>query len=308
MSTQAKSISLLLYDGTLQGVVSIEDSSWRGEMYSAPRGSIDALLGYGACNKYGVYLLLAHNRVYIGQSSDLSKRLSQHMAGKDWWENAVVLTTKDDSLDHTDIDWLESTLIKRARSIASLKCDNRQRGNPVKVTRFKEAFLEPYLNEALFLMELIGITVFSKYGKGSGAIQAPGRAARVDVTNVHNRLAFGTRAKGDAIEYLKEHSVEVSRHNNYANLSRDGSEFFLNPRRNSLAVDWTLILNDTSRYELIVLVVPAGSLRMADGTSDGLMSRRDNPSQIDLHLSVDRLKDHHSGVDFSQFLIARVAY
>lgn len=60
MSTQAKSISLLLYDGTLQGVVSIEDSSWRGEMYSAPRGSIDALLGYGACNKYGVYLLLAH--------------------------------------------------------------------------------------------------------------------------------------------------------------------------------------------------------------------------------------------------------
>jgi hypothetical protein len=65
MSTcaRAKSINLLLYDGTLRGVVGIEDSAWRGEMYSAPRDSMEELLSSGACDKYGVYLLLAHNRV-----------------------------------------------------------------------------------------------------------------------------------------------------------------------------------------------------------------------------------------------------
>jgi len=36
--------------------------------------------------------------VYVGQSSDLAKRLSQHIAGKDWWDSAIILTTKDDSL------------------------------------------------------------------------------------------------------------------------------------------------------------------------------------------------------------------
>ena len=305
---RAKSINLLLYDGTLQGVIGIEDSSWRGELYSAPRESMDALLGSGACDKYGVYLLLAHNRVYVGQSSDLAKRLSQHVTGKDWWENVVVLTTKDDSLDHTDIDWLESALIERAKSVVNFECDNQRRGNPVKVDRFKETFLIPYLDEALFLMELIGITMFSADRRGEDAVQAYGRATRVDVTNVHNRLAFGTRAKSVALEYLEESAIEVSSHNNYANLSGDGSEYFLNPQRNRLSVDWTIILNDTSRHELIVLDVPAGSLRMVDGATRGLIARRDNTSQLDLHLSAVSFKDRRSGVDFSKFLVTKVAY
>lgn len=305
---QVKSINLLLYDGTLRGVVGIEDSSWLGVMYSAPRGSMDALLGSGACDKCGVYILLAHNRVYVGQSSDLAKRLSRHAAGKDWWESAVVLTTKDDSLDHTDIDWLERTLIERAMSAVDLECENRLRGNPVKVDRFKEAFLMPYLNEALFLMELIGVTAFSTDGRGGSAAQATGRVARVDVTNVHNRLAFGTRAKGIAIEYLEKQSVAVRRHNNYASLKSDGAEYFLNPQRDRLSVDWTIILNDTDRHELVVLEVPAGSLRVAGGSTDGLMLRSGDASQLDLHLSVDGLKDRRSGVDFSKYLVTKVGY
>ena len=35
---KAKTINLLLYEGDLEGVISIEDSSWNsGELYSAPR-------------------------------------------------------------------------------------------------------------------------------------------------------------------------------------------------------------------------------------------------------------------------------
>lgn len=56
----AKAINLLLYDGNLCGVISIEDSSWNsGELYSAPRESVDDLLKTDACKKYGVYLLLS---------------------------------------------------------------------------------------------------------------------------------------------------------------------------------------------------------------------------------------------------------
>lgn len=34
--------------------------------------------------------------------------------GKDWWESVVILTTTDDSLTRTDIDYLESVLIEKA--------------------------------------------------------------------------------------------------------------------------------------------------------------------------------------------------
>lgn len=57
---KAKTINLLLYEGDLEGVISIEDSSWNsGELYSAPRDSVSELLETDACKKYGVYLLLS---------------------------------------------------------------------------------------------------------------------------------------------------------------------------------------------------------------------------------------------------------
>ena len=43
-SPKAKTIKLLLEDGTLNGVLTIEDTMWNtGEMYSAPREAIEDL-------------------------------------------------------------------------------------------------------------------------------------------------------------------------------------------------------------------------------------------------------------------------
>jgi len=55
MSKKAKTIQLLLYDGSLSGVVNIADSAWNpGEMYASPRDSVSELV---SLSKYGVYLL-----------------------------------------------------------------------------------------------------------------------------------------------------------------------------------------------------------------------------------------------------------
>ena len=162
MGAQAKIINMLLYDGSLSGVIRIEDSNWNaGELFSAPRESVSDLIDTGACNRYGVYLLLSPEKVYVGQSSDLAKRISQHISGKAWWENVIILTTKDDTLNRSDIDYLEYVLIKKASAIQNLDSDNRKSGNPPKVDIFKKTLLNQYLDEALFLMELIGIRAFS---------------------------------------------------------------------------------------------------------------------------------------------------
>lgn len=127
MSAQAKIINMLLYDGSLGGVIRIEDSNWNaGELFSAPRESVSELIDTGACNRYGVYLLLSANKVYVGQSSDLAKRISQHIAGKDWWESVIILTTKDDTLNRSDIDYLEYVLIEKANAIQNLDSDNKK--------------------------------------------------------------------------------------------------------------------------------------------------------------------------------------
>ncbi len=300
-NAKAKTINLLLYEGNLSGVISIEDSGWNsGELYSAPRDSVIDLLDTDACKKYGVYLLLSKDMVYVGQSSDLAKRITQHTMGKDWWESVLILTTKDDSLTHSDIDFLESLLIDKARKIGKLDCDNKNKGNKPKVDKFREVYLGQYLDEALFLMQLIGITVFSDAKESRGAL--------INTLDIKTKLALGKRAKAEAISFLKDNGVAVDNKATYSVLSEDKSSFWANPRTKLLNDDWDIILNDTSRMELIIMRIPANSIKLSNGYENGLFVRNDKTELIDLRLDVQGFVDKKSSIDFSQYIVKRVDY
>ena len=77
--------------------------------------------------------------------------------------------TKDDTLNRSDIDYLEYVLIEKANAIQNLDSDNKKSGNPPKVDIFKKTLLNQYLEEALFLMQLIGIRVFAPVKTGGKA-------------------------------------------------------------------------------------------------------------------------------------------
>ncbi|MDR1412360.1 MAG: GIY-YIG nuclease family protein [Actinomycetes bacterium] len=213
--SNTKTIRLLLFDGTLDGLLMVEDNSWTGRMLVSPRESIGDMLARDDVNRYGIYVLLSEREVYIGQASDLKKRISQHYGagGKDWWTRAVLLTTKDDSLTRSDIDFLESRLIDVAESLDTLHVDNRARGNRVKVDEFRENELTQYLDNAKLLLELIGITVFARKvkkrrvrvqvgvqgrGSGSGQRRARGleRKREPDVNRGQSRKQSQTQSGG----------------------------------------------------------------------------------------------------------------
>lgn len=308
MIAQAKTINLLLYDGNLSGVISIEDSSWNaGELYSAPRASVNDLLETDACKKYGVYLLLSSDMVYVGQSFDLAKRITQHTVGKDWWESVVILTTKDDSLNHADIDFLEAVLIDKAFSINKLDCDNKKKGNPPKVDKFRKVYLGQYLDEALFLMQLIGITVFS-----DGVAKTKGKKAsalpQISTIDVHTKLAIGKRAKAEAVQFVKDQGVALSKDVTYAVRQEKKNEYWANPDVALLGKDWYIILNDNVNMVITVLKIPASQLQLKSESGNGLFVRKDKTYYIDLNIGVDTLIDRMSGIDLSQYVLEKISY
>lgn len=241
MGVQAKIINMLLYDGTLDGVIRIENSSWNaGELFSAPRDSVTELLNTGACNKYGVYLLLSTNMVYVGQSSDLAKRVSQHIAGKPWWESVVILTTKDDSLNHSDIDYLENVLISKALAIKKLDCDNKKAGNPPKVDVFRKVFLGQYLDEALFLMQLIGIKVFAEEEKKTGKRQSK-KTEKSNNVLVPSLLSPPKESISVRVPSLPAPGLKVGEfvYTAMRDLEKAGFVFSLEQINDMCSVDWT---------------------------------------------------------------------
>ena len=310
MNAKAKTINLLLYDGNLNGVISIEDSSWNsGELYSAPRESVSDLLKTDACKKFGVYLLLSNDMVYVGQSSDLAKRLSQHIIAKDWWKSALILTTKDDGLNHSDIDYLEYVLIDKAFALKKLDCDNKKKGNPPKVDKFRKVVLEQYLDEALFLMQLIGIDVFTdSKPKHSKSTTVSEKKALIDTLDIGEKLSAGVRAKKEAIQFLESKGIKLEKTVNYSIPQSGKKAFWLNPSVSCIGKDWNLILNNTNKTELILIRIPKDTLTLASDQSTGLKVRKDQPQRIDLSISVDTLIDSVSKIDFSKFVIKRIKY
>ncbi len=301
-NAKAKTINLLLYEGNLGGVISIEDSSWNsGELYSAPRESVSDLLDTDACKKYGVYLLLSKNKVYVGQSSDLAKRINQHTIGKDWWESVVILTTKDDSLNHTDIDFLEAVLIDKAKNYGKLDCDNKNKGNNPKVDKFRSVFLEQYLDEALFLMQLIGIKVFceSKLSRSETLF---------DTTDIKTKLSIGKRAKSEAIKFLLDNGTVIDKKVTYAIKSEQKPEYWANPQRKLLKEDWTIVLNDNIGKELIVLRIPKDTFSIEDKTKVRLVCRNDKTELIDLNINEKTFIDRKSGANFKDYIVSKVYY
>ena len=74
------------HDGFCLWPTQLTEYCIRNTPYKDGKGDIVRELS-DACKKYGVYLLLSKSMVYVGQSSDLSKRITQHTVEKDWWES-----------------------------------------------------------------------------------------------------------------------------------------------------------------------------------------------------------------------------
>lgn len=161
----AKIIELLLEDGTLDGLLTVQDSSWNGTMFVSPRDNINQLFQKKETTFWGIYLLLSDEGVYIGQASELQTRLKQHDKSKDFWAKCVLITTKDDSLNRSAIDYIEADLIDRAKKVEKLHIENKQNGNKTNVNDFDKVRFDNYIENALLLLELIGIAVFKEEKK-----------------------------------------------------------------------------------------------------------------------------------------------
>lgn len=93
------SIRIFLADGGADGVWVVEKSNWTGMALMAPRTRYKDLRPRLAGP--GVYLLVGPTesgvpaqKVYIGETDDLPGRLDSHNAKKDFWNRAIVFTSK----------------------------------------------------------------------------------------------------------------------------------------------------------------------------------------------------------------------
>ena len=207
-----------------------------------------------------------------------------------------------DKLTATGIDYLEATLIEKASGLKCLDCDNKNKGNPINVDDFEKVELDQYLEDALFYMELIGITVFNEDATPSNVL--------INTMDIAARLSFGKRGRTDAINYLRQKEVKLPANKdiNYATKQADKKEYWINPGVEQLGKEWMIILNNTITKELLVLRIPARTFHILDSSGEGLFVRTDKPNLVSIILDLETLVEKQSSVDFSPFVEERIRY
>ena len=183
-----KSIRLYLADGTPGGLLTAEIMNWTGHLVAAPRSALAGLLKRLEASRTGVYLLLdddpeslGGSLAYIGEGDDVGKRMYQHAraedhGGKDFWDRAVILTSKDANLTKAHARYLESRFITLAMQARRSRLVNGTAPAPLPLPEADISDMEYFIAEAQIMLPVLGVNILrSAAAAADGA--APGTPA-----------------------------------------------------------------------------------------------------------------------------------
>lgn len=127
-----KSIRIYLKEGSVTGIKLAEVVNLTIQALSCPRKKLPDLntIFSNQINIPGVYFLLgrdeetAQQKVYIGEGENVWERLKNHAVGKDFWDEVIVISSKDDNITKSHIKYLESRLIEIVKEADRYALDN----------------------------------------------------------------------------------------------------------------------------------------------------------------------------------------
>lgn len=163
-------------DGTPNRRIKCTLSNWTGVAYRIPRTELEKCKGRNDISQSGVYFLFGtsdqtgENVIYIGQAGirkngeGILYRLQEHKRNpdKDYWTEAVVFTTSNNSFGPTEISYLETRFCALAIEAKRYTVKNGNDPTPGNITEEKESELEEFIDNSKIVMGTLGYKVFEK--------------------------------------------------------------------------------------------------------------------------------------------------
>jgi len=157
-------IKLFLVDGTPGGLTTAEITNWTGHVLHARRSDLGALLNRAEAQRTGVYLLLADDptaiaetRCYIGEADVVADRLRHHHRDKEFWDRAVVVTSKDTNLTKSHGRYLEARLIALATKAARVSLENSTKPPLPALPEADASDMDFFLAQLQIVLPVLGV-------------------------------------------------------------------------------------------------------------------------------------------------------
>lgn len=265
MSSRGKNINLFLMDGEVNGRIKCTIPNWTGLAFKIPRTSLDLCKYRPELKQTGIYMLFGNNDeigkpvVYVGQAGvrkngeGILLRLQEHNRNpkKDYWTEAIAITTSNDSLGPTEISYLEYRFCQIALEAGRYEVKNGNDPTPGNPSEEKMSELEDFIDYARVVVGMLGHKVFVPLiSEESSPIEA-----QEFICTRNGAMAFGVRTSDGFV--LKKGSIITN------NLTKSCPEYVI--KKHQQCKD--IIDGKNTLIENILFNTPSGASNFVCGAS-----------------------------------------
>lgn len=157
-----KLLQSYLLDGTIEGVRVIELSESSVKAFVIPRLKLNDVKNRDEINWPSLYFLInsGDNQLYIGESENFYNRVKNHDQSKDFWDLAIAVVSNTNTLEKSDVKYLESLAVEKAHQTAAMEVLNKTVPVRNNVHEFKIHTLEKVLDDVSLIAESLGFSIF----------------------------------------------------------------------------------------------------------------------------------------------------
>jgi hypothetical protein len=173
MITRPKTIQIYLPGGDPRGIRVAEITTRIVQVIEVPRSLLADFLKMPEANQVAMYFLVGEDeeggdpRVYVGQTGDVVARLTSHNKDKDFWERALVVVSRTNSLTQTHalfLEWYSLQAIKAAKRFTD---ENGNKGTRPFTPAPLEADCLEIFETAHALIATLGYPLFDAVAQGA---------------------------------------------------------------------------------------------------------------------------------------------
>lgn len=179
MTLRPQTIQIFLPAGDPRGLRMAEITTRIVRVFEVPRSLLDDFLRTDEATQVGVYLLVGQGddasdpSLYIGQTGNVGKRLTEHNEKKDFWTRVLVAVSLTNSLTQTHATFLEWYCLKEAKQAGRYRLENNTAGSKPHTPAPLEADCLEIYDTLRVLVATLGHPVFESLTKPATDPRAP---------------------------------------------------------------------------------------------------------------------------------------
>lgn len=160
-----KTIQMIIFDNNPNGMIMCELSNWNGRVFKISRTELNRFYEREESGYTGVYFLMGRDddnadTIYIGETEVMQKRLNQHLNDSNYWNDAIVVISKDNNLNKAHVKYLENIFYSLAVKSDRASIVNSNTPTKSSVSEYDEAMLEEFISNSKLLVNTLGYKVF----------------------------------------------------------------------------------------------------------------------------------------------------